>query len=197
MGIAESMKSLAENIYASFDARVKAVDDLVADTHVLLKGFASDRRKMGSEQAESLKNFVKDLAKNVDDTLKGFKKNRKQMSERQTKNLVEFVKNLTKDMGSMIKGFNKDRKEMSDEVKDKLTKEVKGIQTAVKDIVNNAQKLIGEYRSDMGKARHIWQGMASTLAKSREEGVMPEIEAGEGEEAKPKKKMRKKKRGKK
>jgi len=197
MGIAESMKSLTENIHASFDARVRAVDDLVADTHGLLEGFASDRMKMASEQAESLKNFAKDLANNVDDTLKGFNKNRKQMSEKQTKNLVEFVKNLTKDMGSMIKGFNKDRKEMSEELKDMLTKEVKSIQAAVKEIINNAQALIGEYRSDMEKARHIWQGMASTLAKSREEGVMPEIEPGEGEEAKPKKKARKKKKGKK
>ena len=86
------------------------------------------------------------------------------------------------------------------ELKEKLTKEIKDIQTSVKNIISNTQALIGEYRSDMAKARRAWQGMADSMAKSRKTGVIAKIETGEktdtGEE-KGKKRGRKAKRGRK
>src|SRR3989338_7362108 len=79
MGIAESMKGLTEDILASYDVRVKALGDIVADTHKIvadarktIKGFASDRKKMSAEQAEALANYAKDLVKNVEGMLKEF-----------------------------------------------------------------------------------------------------------------------------
>jgi len=193
MGIAESMKGLTEDILASYDIRVKALGDIVADTHKIvadarktIKGFASDRKRVSLEQAEALSNYAKDLTKNVNGLLKEFNKNRKHMSEMQVKGLsdfvkviTDFVKDLTKKTGSMLNGFSKDRKQMSGELKDKLSKDIKGIQTAVKNIINDAQTLVGEYRSDMAKARRAWQGTAAALARSRETGVMAKIEAGE------------------
>lgn len=207
MGIAESMKSLTEDILASYDTRVKALGDMVADTHKIvayarkiIKGFASDRKKMSVEQAEVLGNYAKDLTKNVDGLLKEFGKNRKHMSEAQVKSLTDFVrgitdfvKDLTKKTGSMLNGFSKDRKEMSEELKDKLTKDVKGIQATVKNIVNDAQALIGEYRADMVKARRTWQGMTASLGKSR--GTGEKVALAPVEEIK--KKGRGKKRGRK
>ena len=202
MGIAESMKSLTSDILGSYDVRVKALGDIVADTHKIvadarktIKGFASDRKKMSAEQAEALGNYAADLAKNVSGLLKEFGKSRKHMSEAQAKSLTDFVKDLTKKTGSMLNGFSKDRKEMSEELKDKLSKDVKGIQSAVKNIVNNAQALIGEYRSDIVKARHAWQGMAASLGKFRETGLMAKIEAGE--KVAPAEETKKKGRGKK
>jgi len=213
MGIAESMKGLTEDILASYDVRVKALGDIVADTHKIvadarktIKGFALDRKTMAAVQAEGLANYANDLAKNVDGLLKEFGKNRKHMSEAQAKSLTDFVtgitdfvNDLTKKTGSMLNGFSKDRKEMSKELKDTLTKDVKRIQAAVKNIVNDAQALIGEYRADMVKARRTWQGMTVSLGKSRETGVMAKIKAEEkvapAEETK--KKGRGKKRGRK
>lgn len=207
MAIAEAMKSLTEGILASHDARVAALSDLVAATHKLvadarktIKGFASDRKNMSAELAEALSNFAKDLTKNVGDLLKLFAKNHQHMSEEQRKNLGEFVKTLTKDISTLLNGFNKGRKDMSEELKRKLNKEVRDIRGAVKGIVSSAQALISGYRIDFGKARRAWQGMASAMAKAREEGIMPKIEAGESvttveEEVKKKKRGRKRKRG--
>ena len=65
------------------------------------------------------------------------------------------------------------------------------------------KKLLGEYGSDMAKAKAAWLGMAGSLARSRKGGVMPRIEAGEKvttvEDAVEKKSKKKagKKRGKK
>ena len=200
MVIAESMKGLTSDILASYDARVKSLGGIIADTHKTIKGFAAEKKEMATKLTESLSNFTKDLAKDVSGLLKEFGKNRKQMSEVQAKNLANLVKNLTKDVSSLLNGFKKDRKETSEELKDKLTKEIKDIQAAVKNIVNNTQTLIGEYHSDMGKARDAWQKMESVLVKSRKEDVMPRIEAREkvatAEEV-VKKKKRGKKRGKK
>jgi gas vesicle protein len=206
MGIAESMKGLTEDILASYDVRVKALGDIVADTHKIvadarktMKCFTSDRKKMSTEQAEALGDYMKDLTNNVADLIKGFAKNHRQMSEEQAKNLAEFVKNIAKEVSSKLKDFQKQRQETSEKLKDRLNKEIKDIRNWVKDTVNNTQALVTEYRSDMTKARHAWQGMTASLGKFRETGVMAKIKAGgmvaPAEETK--KKGRGKKRGRK
>lgn len=186
MGIAESMKGLTEDILGSYDARVKALGDIVADTHRLVadtrktvKGFASDRKKMADKQADSLSGFAKDLFTNVDDLLKEFNKERKEMSKEQAKGLSDFAKNLAKDVSSMVKGFQKARSQMSEELKDKLNGEIKEVQLRVKNIIDNTQTLIGEYCLDFSKARKSWSGMSDSLAKAREKGVSPRFEGGE------------------
>jgi phenylalanyl-tRNA synthetase alpha subunit len=69
MGIADDMMKITEDIATSYDVRVKALGDLVADTRKTLKGFASERKKMSKEQAKALSDFVSDLDRNVRDLL--------------------------------------------------------------------------------------------------------------------------------
>lgn len=209
MGIADSMKKITEDIIASYDVRVKTVGDLVADTQKTIKGFESDRKKMGEEQAKNLGDYVNSLSKSVEDMLKEFQKEHKKMSDDQAKSLADFVKNLTKDVVSMLKGFQKEHSEMSKELKDKLTKEVKDIETYVKNklkefseahanmseklkkdldkyvagIVSETKKLLGEYSSDMNKARETWKSMAATLAKKR--GIKPKAKVEAKVEVRP------------
>jgi len=205
MTIAEDMKKLTENIIIFNDVRLKAVGELVADTHKTLNGFSTDRKKMAAEQARDLAGFVKGLVKNVEDMLGGFAKNHKQMSKEQAKNLADFVNSLTKDVGSMLSGFEKARGEMSEELKDRLAKEVKEIETYVAKklkefntahadmsealkkelngyvmgIVKETRGFLKEIGSDMSQARKAWQGMSATLARSRKAGFpMPKIAAG-------------------
>ncbi|MCJ7719825.1 hypothetical protein MUO69_07855, partial [Candidatus Bathyarchaeota archaeon] len=180
IAIAEDMKKLTENIIISNDVRLKAVGELVSETHKTLKGFAGDRKKMAAEQAKDLANFVNGLSKNVQSFLGNFQKDHHQMSKEQAKSLNDFVVNLTEDVGSMLDSFQKARNEMSEELKDKLAREIKDIQTQVKHILNEADKLVGEYSSDIAQARKSWKAMCGTLAKARKSGlVMPKIETRE------------------
>ncbi len=206
MEIANSMRGITENIITSYDTRVKALGDLVVDTRKTLKGFASDRKKMAREQAESLAHFTRGLSKSAEDMLKGFREDHQQMSEKQAKNLTDFIKVLTKDVSSMVSGFQKDRGKMSKELKSRLAKEVKEIETYIgkklkefdeahaemseqqkKDLAkfvsgmtSEVKRLLTGYRKDNNGASHAWKGMAATLAKARKGGpVMPRIEAGE------------------
>jgi methyl-accepting chemotaxis protein len=191
MAIAEDMKRLTENIMISSDVRLKAVGELVADTHRTLKGFTADRKKMAAEQAKDLASFTNGLSKNVDNLLKKaqqmiaeFHKTNKQMSREQAKELAAFVNDLTGDVRSMLSGFEKHRSEMSKETKDRLAKEIRDIQTQVEKILGDADKFIGEFSSDMAQARKAWKDMSTRLAKARKAGfVAPKFEA-KGKETK-------------
>lgn len=206
MAIAEDMKKIAENIISSYDVRVKALGDLVTDTHKTLEGFAADRKKMGQQQAKDLAAFVNHLSKNVHGFLRDFQKNHQQMSKEQAKNLSDFVKNLANDIGSMLSSFEKDRSQMSKELKNKLAKETKEIETFaatklkefdaahtdmseelkkdlnnhVMGIVKETRKFLRECSSDMAQARKAWKSMSTTVSKVRKAGfMMPNIEAKE------------------
>jgi phage host-nuclease inhibitor protein Gam len=187
IAIAEDMKKLTENIIISNDVRLKAVGELVSETHKTLKGFAGDRKKMAAEQANDLADFVNGLSKNVQSLLKKaqtmlneFHKSNSQMGKEQAKSLSDFVNKLTSEAGSMLSSFEKDRGKMSKELKNKLAREIKDIQTEVKRILNEADKLVGEYSSDIAQARKSWKAMCGTLAKARKSGlVMPKIETRE------------------
>ena len=186
IAIAEDMKKLTENIIISNDVRLRAVGELVSETHKTLKGFAGDRKKMAVEQAKDLANFVNGLSRNVQSLLKEaqnmvseFRKNNKQMGKEQAKSLSDFVNKLTDEVGSMLVSFEKDHTRMSKELKSKLAREIKDIQTQVERILDEADKLVGEYSSDMAQARKSWKAMCGTLAKARKGGVMPRIKAGE------------------
>jgi gas vesicle protein len=147
MEIAESMKGITENIIASYGARVTALGDLVMDTRKTLKGFASDRKKMAREQAESLARFTRGLSKSAEDMLKGFREDHQQMSEEQAKNLTDFIKDLTKDVSSMLSGFQKDRGKMSKDLKNRLAKEVKAVET----YIENRLKEFDEAHAEMSE----------------------------------------------
>jgi light-regulated signal transduction histidine kinase (bacteriophytochrome) len=186
MAIAEDMKKLTENIIISNDVRVKAVGELVADTHKTLNGFSMDRKKMAAQQAKDLAGFVNGLSKDVQGMLKSarnmvqqFHKENMQMSKEQAKNLADFVNSLISNVGSMLDSFRKDHAHMSKEMKAKLTREIKDIQAEVERILGDADKLMGEFSADMAGAKKAWQSMSAVLAKSRKAGFpMPKIDAG-------------------
>jgi hypothetical protein len=131
MEIVESMRGTAENIIGSYNARVRALGDLVADTQSTLKGFASDRKKMAREQGESLTGFKNGLSESVEEMLKEFQDSHRQMGKEQAKNLSDFITDLANDVSSMVSGFQKDRGKMSKELKSRLAREVKEIETYV------------------------------------------------------------------
>jgi ElaB/YqjD/DUF883 family membrane-anchored ribosome-binding protein len=187
MAIAEDMKKLTENIIISNDVRLKAVGDLVADTHKTLNRFSMDRKKMAAQQAKDLASFMNELSKNVQGMLKNarnmvhqFHKDNVQISKEQAKNLADFVNDLVSNVGSMLDSFQKEHKHMSKELKAKLAREIKDIEAEVERILGDADKLIGEFGAGMAQAKKAWKSMSAALAKARKAGfIMPEIDAGQ------------------
>ena len=98
MGIADSMKSIAEDIIASYDARVKAHGDLVAATRKTLKSFAQDRKKMAEELKKRLKEFAEAHT---------------EMSEALKKELAKYVAGIVSETKKLLSGFAAEREKMA------------------------------------------------------------------------------------
>ena len=179
MRIADRMKDITENIVASYDVRVKALKDLVNNTHKTINGFAADRKEMGAEQAKNLADFISGLENSVGSMLKGFQASHKEMSAEQAARLGAFVRSIAKDIAAQLKGFRADREKMSEELKASLAKYIRDIASDVKKLLGDTRKLMGEYGSDSAKAKSTWLGMSASLARSRKGGMMPRIEVGE------------------
>jgi len=185
MKIAENMKDTTREIMASYNQRVKAVGDIVDDTHSASKGFTRDRRKMGADQSKALAEFTGDLAKSIAGMLGGIQDDLKTMSHERvemTKDLKSRLAREARDIKShtdkKLKEFSNAHVEMSDALKKELAKSVKDTAASVKTILGDASALIGEYRSDIKKAAGAWSSMASSLAHARKKGNMTSIEMG-------------------
>jgi len=178
MKIAESMKDTTRDIMASYNQRVKAVGNIVGDTHSTLKGFTRDRRKMGAEQAKALAEFTSELSSTIEALLKKISHDHAAMGKEQKAELVKFVKGVQTSVGKMIQDFTAERGEMSEAVKKDLAKAMKDMVGSVKVILGNADALIGEYRSDIKKAAGAWSSMAASLARAKKKGNVTSIEMG-------------------
>lgn len=208
MAIAEDMKKIAEDIVSSYDVRVKAVGQIVADTHKMLKGFHTEHKEMSAalraelakgEQSRlkdfkammsEIEKFLADVTKNVSNMIKGFQKEHKEMTAELKAGLEQGETGRLKDFESMMADIQKSIKEIETFVANKLkefdaahadmSEELKkDLAKYVEGIVSETKKLLKEYSSEMAQAKKAWKGMSITMAKARKGGVMPRIEAGE------------------
>ncbi len=178
MAVAEDMKRLTEDIIVANDMRLRSVGALVTETHETLKGFSADRKKMATNQAKDLADFVDDLSRTVKGFLTGFRKNHQQMSKEQSRHLAGFVQGLAQDVTSMLHRFEKEREHMSKELAERLAKEITDIKAAVEQILKDTGCFMDEQRSDMAKARQAWRNMSATIGKARKAGfTTPAVEA--------------------
>jgi len=208
MGIATDMKNLGEEIVASYDMRIKAVGELVKDTHKMLKGFHTEHKEMSAalraelakgEQSRlkdfkammsEIEKFLADVTKNVSNMIKGFQKEHKEMTAELKAGLEQGETGRLKDFESMMADIQKSIKEIETFVANKLkefdaahtdmSEELKkDLAKYVEGIVRETRKLLKEYSSDMAQARKAWQSMSAVLARARKAGFpMPKIDAG-------------------
>jgi len=208
MGIATDMKNLGEEIVASYDMRVKAVGEIVADTHKMLKGFHTEHKEMSAalraelakgEQSRlkdfkammsDIEKFLADASKNVSNIIKGFQKDHKAMADELEAGLEQGETQRLKDFQKMMSDIQKAIKEIETFVANKLkefdaahtdmSEELKkDLAKYVEGIVRETGKLLKEYSSDITQAGKAWKGMATAMAKARKGGVMPRIQASE------------------
>ena len=206
MGIASDIKTLGEDIVASYDARIKAIGTVVKDTHQMLKGFAAERKDWAPKQAQALADFVADLAKNVSSMIKGFQKDHKAMADALKESLEKGETDRLKDFKAMIGNIQKGIKEietyvakklkefdgahadMSEELKKMLAKYVDDMVKATKKLMSDIQArqkernaevgdLLEAYNTERENMAANWQSMVATMEKRR--GGKPVVSAGE------------------
>ena len=146
MGIASDIKTLGEDIVASYDSRVKAIGVLVKDTHQMLKGFDAEHKEM-SEKLSA------DLAKGETERLKGETERLKGETER----LKEF-KSLKAEIEKYVDDVVKTTKRLMDEIRKRQNQ-------------RNAQvaDLLEAYNTERERMAANWQAMTATMAERRVE----------------------------
>jgi len=149
MEMASSMKDLTDNIFTSYNVRVKALGDLVSDTRKTLSDFAEKRKSMGREQNGYLSDFTNGLSAGVGDMLKGFCKNRKTMGDEQAKHLEDFANGLMKKTSDMLNRFSKDHRRISDEQAKNLADFVNNLTRDVSAMMNGFRKTRGEMSAEL------------------------------------------------
>jgi len=117
MGIADDMKKLGEDIAASYDMRVKALEELVKDTHKMLKGFQNEHKEMaanlrrGLEQGESdrLINAFKSMMAEIQEGVKEIENTtRKLMGDIQARQ-----KERNAEVADLLEAFKTERENMA------------------------------------------------------------------------------------
>jgi len=198
MGIASEIKTLGEDIVASYDGRIKAIGVLVKDTHQMLKGFQTEHKEMSGK-------LKADLAKGEKERLAGF---RVMMAE-----IQKFVSGVATEVSAMIKRFRAEHKAMADALRESLEKgeegrikdfkpmmahirkEIKAIETYVKnklkefddahaDMSEELKKMLAKYVDDMVKATRKLMSDIQARQKERNTEVADLLEAYNAEREK-------------
>lgn len=195
MGIAGDIKTLGEDIVASYDSRVKAIGTLVKDTHQMLKGFDAEHKEMSDK-------LRADLAKGEEDRIKDFKP--------MMAGIQKEIKEIETYVAKKLKEFHGAHADMSEELKKELAKYVDDMEKATKKLMSDIQArqkerntevadLLEAYNAEREKMAANWQALVATMEKRR--GGKPVVSAGAKvetvEEAVKKAKKKGKKRGRK
>ncbi len=199
MGIASDIKTLGEDIVASYDSRVKAIGTLVKDTHQMLKGFDAEHKEMADK-------LEADLAKGEEDRIKDFKP--------MMAGIQKEIKEIETYVAKKLKEFHGAHADMSEELKKELAKYVDDMVKATKKLMADIQArqkerntevadLLEAYKTEREKMAANWQALTVTMARRR--GGKPvkveaaaEVKTVEEAVKKPRKKGKKgKKRGRK
>jgi len=162
MGIASDIKTLGEDIVASYDGRIKAIGTLVKDTHQMLKGFQAEHKEMSGKLKD-------DLAKGEKDRLAGFKvmmaEIQKFVSDIVVDGTAKLMKQIQKEqkdrneaVADLLEKFAKDHVAMAAELKKSLAqgekdrlgdfkKMMNGVQKYVADVIKETDRLIKEIQA--------------------------------------------------
>ena len=163
MGIADDMKKLGEDIVASYNMRVKAIEELVKDTHKMLKGFQNEHKEMaanlrrGLEQGEAdrlnafqsmmaeIQKGVKEIEIYVKNKLKEFSDAHAEMSEELRKELAKYVDDMVKATRKLMGDIQARQKERNAEVAD----------------------LLETFKTEREKMAANWQALTATMVERR------------------------------
>jgi len=146
MGTSDDMKKLGEDIVASYDMRIKAVGELVKDTHKMLKEFQASNRE---------------LFDNVHNMLSGFQREHEEMSATLKADLAKGEEDRLRDFKTMMKSvrdFVSDMIQGTARLMQQIRKEQKGRNKAVSDLLaefaSDHQAMADQLEKDLTKAEN-------------------------------------------
>jgi len=198
MSIANQVKSLTENIEASYGTRITAVSDIVKETHQTLGNFSREHRKMaddlrdllsasGKERSVSekerieefttligeIKGAVTAIEKDTAETLADFRSSHKEMSEAQGAELVKITKERVEEVSQKLSEFGREHQKMARQLRGELSSFQKKLEREV-------AEMRAPVIADLKEARRNWQNLAKVMAAKKVGKPIPAARAEMG-----------------
>lgn len=177
--MADGLKKLAEDILASYEARVKTVRNIIQDTHKMLDDFKERREEMSEDLRDTLAKFEhlrkKDFNRMMTDIL--LTHNEREVKVRQMLNdfreeeeeVVEGLKRLlSKGESIRVKDFKKFISKLQDEQKYREKETSESVSQELEKMQNEVGNMLAEFKNEREKMSQEWQSVINASSKKRE-----------------------------
>jgi len=176
MTIANQIKSLTEDIEASYGTRIAAVSDIVKETQQTLGSFRRTHKEMAHKLAEFLSSSEKGRLEEFAHLFGGIK---------------VAVESIEKDTANLLSNFAQEHKEMAQALSSSLDESestriaefkemLRSIQSRQKEREEETAELLSDYQKDLSETRRHWQNLAKVMAAKRAGKSIPSAKAEMG-----------------
>lgn len=174
MGMAEEMKSLAQEMVASYDTRILAVAMMIEATHQMIEAFKSERVKMSEQLKEKLATGESLRRKDFDAMMQGILSRQEEREEEVRRLLKGFVEEHQK-MASELKGLLADAESKIEDfravMRELQTRQMERsleVRTALEGFQREHEEMARELRTLLAKGESLKIGaLKATLNKIR------------------------------
>jgi len=169
----DEIKSLTQDIVASYEARLSALGQLVADTHNMLGDFRTGLREMGTQLKIDLTRSTHELT--------GGEKGRLEQAKGDLKQRQAELKERIEQVSNLLGEFKETHQEMSNRLKTDLTRftgeltggekgrleqakgDLKQRQAEMRGRMATVSELLGGLKAEREKATKAWQELANIM----------------------------------
>jgi hypothetical protein len=180
MSINDQVRSLAENIEASYETRIAAISDIVEEAHQTLGNFNREHEKMAgnlrrslasnrSERASQVQRMraehdkeLKEMAQKMAEFLSASEKERRKEFAALIGEIKGVVAAIEKDTAQALADFRSDHKEMAEALKTNPSSETKEM---LSHFTKEHEEMAGSLRSELSSfQRHLAKVVDDMLA---------------------------------
>ncbi|MBU4350852.1 hypothetical protein L6250_00735 [Candidatus Parcubacteria bacterium] len=170
------LKNLAEDIVASYNARVKVVGEIVEDTHEILDGFKKKREEMSGNLREILAKFESLRKKDFNAMMQDILATQQKREENVKKMLADFREEevgMAERLKSLLKkgeevrlvDFKKTLVHIQEDQKIRETDTTERVKTELTVMQEEVSKMLGVFKKERETASAEWGKMKKVLAK--------------------------------
>jgi hypothetical protein len=184
MAISDEIKSLTEDIEASYETRVAAVSDLAEETHQILGNFKQERERMAGDLKRSLASNRSDRIRQVQEMRAGnsrdfegvtqtvaeflaaAEKERMQAFTPLMEEIRSLVTQIENDTARTLADFRREHQEMTEV----LRRELASFQS---DLSREVSAMMTDFSADHRQAHAEWENLTRVMAAKRAKKSVP------------------------
>lgn len=155
MSTVEQMRNVAQDLIASYDARVDAIGTLIDDTYQILEDFKNKRVKLSAELKETLAKRESLRKKDFDRMTNGILLNQEEKEKEVKESLKNFIKEQKKQAGELKDAVIKGEAERTKKAQREIEKGIAEIKGLLKDFCEQQEELTGQLRKLLTKGNDL------------------------------------------